>query len=71
MQILTITTLIILALISDIGCVSPNYDEDGEHEANGETGTSQVMKREAAKENSPGNNSLKTKLTIKCETVHT
>ena len=36
MQILTITTLIILALISGIGCASPNHDEDGEHETNGE-----------------------------------
>ena len=36
MQTLTITTLIILALISGIGCASPNHDENGEHEANGE-----------------------------------
>ena len=36
MQILTITTLIILALISGIGCASSNHDEDGEHGANGE-----------------------------------
>jgi hypothetical protein len=32
-------------------------------------GTSQVMKREAAKERSLDNNLLKTKLTTKCETV--
>ena len=36
MQILTIILLIILALISGIGCTSSN--KDGEHEANGETG---------------------------------
>ena len=36
MQILTITTLIILALISGISCVSSTDEEDGEHEANGE-----------------------------------
>ena len=35
-QILTIISLIILALISGIGCTSSN--KDGEHEANGETG---------------------------------
>ena len=34
MQILTITTLIILALISGIGCTSPN--KDGKPRANGE-----------------------------------
>ena len=37
-QILTITTLIILALISGIGCESSTDEEDGEHGANGETG---------------------------------
>ena len=36
MQILTITTLIILALISGIGCASSTDEEDGEHGANGE-----------------------------------
>ena len=36
MQILTITTLIILALISGIGCASSTDGEDGEHGANGE-----------------------------------
>jgi hypothetical protein len=38
MQILTITTLIILAFISGIGCASSTDEEDGEHGANGETG---------------------------------
>ena len=38
MQILTIILLIILALISGIGCTSSSHDKDGEHEANGETG---------------------------------
>ena len=33
-----ITMLIILALISGIGCASSDHDEDGEHGANGETG---------------------------------
>ncbi len=36
MRILTIISLIILALINGIGCTSSN--KDGEHEANGETG---------------------------------
>ncbi len=36
MQTLTITTLIILALISGIGCASSTDEEDGEHGANGE-----------------------------------
>ena len=31
-----ITMLIILALISGIGCASSDHDEDGEHETNGE-----------------------------------
>ena len=38
MQTLTITALIILALISGIGCASSTDEEDGEHGANGETG---------------------------------
>ena len=36
MQMLTITTLIILALIGGIGCASSTDEEDGEHGANGE-----------------------------------
>ena len=36
MQALTIITLIILALISAIGCESSDHDEDGEHDAKGE-----------------------------------
>ena len=36
MQILTITTLIILALIGGTGCASSTDEEDGEHGANGE-----------------------------------
>ena len=35
-QTLIITTLIILALISGIGCASSTDEEDGEHGANGE-----------------------------------
>ncbi len=36
MRILTIISLIILALISGIGCESSDHDEDGEHDANTE-----------------------------------